>query len=588
VVDGLKKEPLVFTLFILTILFCSSFYLSWAVDRGLGDITVHRYEIEREPGRPVDFLVYAPRLGNQLDPMPIVLTIHGLAGSKEGMYAFNIELARRNFTVVSVDLAGHGDSALPFDMGDFEGMAEDAYAAVRYVQTHWNNVDNESYGVLTHSLGFRVGIELMNFPIAPKAFVAVGDVGQMSLGTYVNFPGNLLIAVGQYDEMISPEDALNAIRTATGNESAVAGVTYGSMANQTAYRLAFAPTDHVFEAIDGTIVRESVTWLVQGVQGEAQLEHTLDPANQIYFEKTIAMFSGVLFLLVSVIPLIVLVYESFPESLKPRRIVSETTTFSLRKTFLYSSMLGALMVIIYTATSVVGFHIENAGYAWPNSMFATGLVIFYLVSTVILTVAMYLMMGKKATIKAFNSVGIQRLSLREHFSDILKGLVIALICIAWLLFWIAICGLPEQMQPWIALALVKWPVNVRGINTVIVMSIMIPYLVVDAAWLRGLLLSKRNWGERPSKVKTVVFAFASKYAVTTVLAIIVVFGTTAMGIIAGKMVLLGLLLLLMLIVSILTTFLTAMAALEFENVWPAIIVSAFIFSIVFISSIPII
>ncbi len=584
----MKKEPLIFTLFILTILFCSSFYLSWAVDRGLGEITVQRYRIEREPGRPVDFLVYTPRLGNHLNNMPIILTIHGLAGSKEGMYAFNIELARRNFTVVSIDLAGHGDSILPFDINDFEGMAEDAYAAIRYVQTNWNNVDNESYGVLTHSLGFRVGIELMNFPIAPKAYAAVGDVGQMSLGAYVDFPGNLLIAVGEYDEMISPEDALKALRTATGNESAVAGVTYGSLANQTAYRLAFGPTDHVFEAIDGTIVKESVSWLVQGVQGESQFGITLNPSNQIYFNKTIAMTGGVLFLLVSIIPLIALIYEILPESLKPRKITNETKTFSLQRTFIYSSILGAVMVTIYTVTSVVGFYLENIGLAWPDSMFASGLVLFYIASAVLIALVMHLLMGRDTTIKAFNSAGIQRLPVRTHLIDILKGFFIALLCIAWLLFWIAICGLPDQMQPWIALALVKWPVNVRGFNTVIVMAIMIPYLVVDAAWLRGLLLSERKWGEHLSSVKTILFAFASRFAATTLLAIVVVFGTTALGFIAGKMVLLGLLLLLMLIVSILTTVLTALTAMEFENMWPAIIVSAFIFSIVFVSSIPLI
>ena len=584
----MKKDPLYFTLFILTILFCSSFYLSWATDRGLGEITVERFTIEKEPGHPVDFLVYAPRVGAHLDPMPLALTIHGLAGSKEGMYAFNIELARRNFTVVSIDLPGHGDSVLPFDITDFHGMAEDAYAALRYVQNNWDNVDNESYGVLTHSLGFRVGIELMDFPVAPKAYAAVGDVGQMSLGSYVNFPGNLLIAVGEYDEMISPQDAIDALRTATGNESAVAGVTYGSLANQTAYRLAFAPTDHVFEAIDGTIVRESTSWLIQGVQGEDQLVSTLDPAQQIYFNKTIAMTTGVLFLLVSVLPLIALIYKLLPEKMKPRKISNVTTTFSLRKTFLISSVLGALMVTIYSLTSVAGFYLEDNGLAWPSSMFATGLVLFYIGSTVILTITMFLLMGKIATISSFNSVGIERISIKEHFVDILKGLFIAVVCIAWLLFWLAICGLPEQMQPWIALALVKWPVNVRGINTVLVMVIMIPYLVVDAAWLRGLLLSERNWGDRPSKIKTTLFAFASKFAVTTVLAVVVVFGSTALGFIAGKMVLMGLLLLLMLIVSILTTVLTALTAFEFENTWPAIILSAFMLSLVFVASIPLI
>ncbi|MGY5858395.1 MAG: alpha/beta fold hydrolase, partial [Candidatus Thorarchaeota archaeon] len=272
----MKREPLYFTIFILTILFLSSFYLSWTVDRALGQVSVERYTIEREPGRPVDFLVYTPRLGELLEPMPIVLTLHGLAGSKEGMYAFNIELARRNFTVVSVDLAGHGDSPLPYDIADTEAMAEDAYAAVRHVQQNWENIDNETYGVLSHSLGFRVAIELKDFPIAPVGYAAVGDVGQMELGQYLDFPGNLLIAIGEYDEMITVDDALEAIRTATGNEDAEADVTYGSLVNQTAYRLALAPTDHVFEAVDGTIVEESTKWLIQAVQGEGQLAHTLD------------------------------------------------------------------------------------------------------------------------------------------------------------------------------------------------------------------------------------------------------------------------------------------------------------------------
>ena len=132
----MKRQPLYFAIFIMTIVFLSSFYLSWTADRAHGEITIERYSIERAPGRPVDFLVYSPRLGEQLDPMPIAVTVHGLAGSKEGMYAFNIELARRNFTVVSVDLAGHGDSPLPYEITDTATQAEDVYAAIRYVQTN--------------------------------------------------------------------------------------------------------------------------------------------------------------------------------------------------------------------------------------------------------------------------------------------------------------------------------------------------------------------------------------------------------------------------------------------------------------------
>ena len=97
--------------------------------------------------------------------------------------------------------------------------------------------------------------------------------------------------------------------------------------------------------------------------------------------------------------------------------------------------------------------------------------------------------------------------------------------------------------------------------------------------------------ENATKIKAVavtIFAFISKFAVAGVLAVIVVFGTTALGLIAGKMVLLGLLLLLFLVVQLLTTIITAWTALEFQNTWPAIILSAFILALVAISSLPII
>ncbi|MFW9956297.1 MAG: alpha/beta fold hydrolase [Candidatus Thorarchaeota archaeon] len=587
----MNRQPLYFTIFILTILIGSSLYLSWSVDRGMGAVMVERISLERQPGRPVEILVYSPRveaLGGDLDPTPIILSLHGIAGSKEGMYAFNIELARRNFTVVSMDLPGHGDSTLPFILTDYESMAQDAYYAIRHVQTTFPNVHNESYGVISHSLGFRVGIQLEDFPIAPIAYAAVGNVGQMSLGEYLDFPGNLIIAVGEYDEMISNEDALEAIRIATGNSSAEAGVTYGSFTNQTAYRLAFAPTDHVFEAVDSTIVSDTVTWLVQGVQGESQLQHTLDPMSQIYFSKTIATFTGATFLLVSTLPMMILVYSFLPDRMKPRRITNSTESKSLPKTFIISSTLGAVTITIYAVTAASGFHLENIGLAWPNSMFATGLLLYYFLSMIGVLVLMYLFMGKENASLALRSVGIERMNLRTHAQDILKSLLITGIPIAWVMLWLAIAGIPDTMTPYTIIALVKWPVGVRAINTIIVAFLSIPFLLVETAWIRGLLLSKRDWDGRFPITKSVIFAFISKFAVASLLAIAVVFGTTALGLIAGKMVLLGLLILLLLVVQLFTTIVTVYAAVDFENTWPAVILTAFMLAIVAMSSLPIV
>ncbi|MHA2081709.1 MAG: alpha/beta hydrolase [Candidatus Thorarchaeota archaeon] len=115
-VDSMDRQPLYFTILILSILIGSSFYLSWAVDRGMGEVSVEKLSIESAPGRSVELLVYSPRTANHYEPMPVVLTLHGLSGSKEGMYSFNVELARRNFTVVSIDLPGHGDSSSKFSL----------------------------------------------------------------------------------------------------------------------------------------------------------------------------------------------------------------------------------------------------------------------------------------------------------------------------------------------------------------------------------------------------------------------------------------------------------------------------------------
>ena len=197
-------------------------------------------------------------------------------------------------------------------------------------------------------------------------------------------------------------------------------------------------------------------------------------------------------------------------------------------------------------------------------------------------------MGREQSRLALTSVGLERISLRDHMKDILKSLALVVIPIAWIMFWLAIAGLPGTMQPYTTIALMKWPVGDRAVNTFIVATLSIPFLLVEAAWIRGLLLSKREWKRGYHNVKNVIFAFAAKFAVASVLVVFVVFGTTALGLIAGKMVHLGLLLLLILVIQIVTTIITAYAAIVFENTWPAVILTAFLLAIVAMSSFPLV
>ncbi|MGQ4912393.1 MAG: alpha/beta hydrolase family protein [Candidatus Thorarchaeota archaeon] len=584
----MERRLLYLTLLILGILTLSSFYLSWSVDRGMGEITVERRVIEPEPGHQVSFLVYQPRTANHYQPMPIVLTIHGLAGSKEGMYAFNIELARRNFTVVSVDLPGHGDSPLPFELDQYHSMAEDAYAALSYVQNTWAHVDNSAYGVLSHSLGLRVAVELQDFAIAPLAYVTVGDVGQTGEGGYLDLPGNMLMAIGESDEMIPTSTALEAIRYVTGNASAEAGVTYGSFTNETAYKLAFAQTNHLFEATDPTIVSESIAWLVQGVQGGNHLQHTLDPTSQVFSFKTVGMMVGTVSLLAAVIPFMALIHSFMPKRIRPREITSDCPSLSVSKRVVYGSLLGAIPIAVYAIASSVGLQLENSGMALLDSMFATGLGLFYVLTAVGMALTLYVLLGRDAFSAALAAVGIGRSNLAENLKDLVKGLFLASLTVVWFMTFLSLCGLEEWMQPWISLSLLRWPVWQRGINTLIIAALAVPYLVMDSIMMRGVLRVNRDSGDPLSRVKDVALVFVGKFAIMAVLAFAFSLGTAALGILTVEVTLLSLPLLLFLVINLLVTTISVWTIVDLENTWPAVFVGAFLLALVAISSVPLI
>jgi pimeloyl-ACP methyl ester carboxylesterase len=583
----MDRQPLYFTILILTILIGSSFYLSWSVDRGMGDVSIERLTIETSPGHNIEILVYSPRTGKDLEPMPVMLTIHGLTGTKEGLYSFNVELARRNFTVVSLDLPGHGDSTSEFELSDTFDMALDAYVAVRHVQTTYPNVHNESYGVLTHSLGFRVALELKDFPVAPRAYVAVGDVGKISNDGYVDFPSNLLFAMGSFDEIVTKQDALGAIQTATGNASAEEGITYGSLDSQTAYRLAFGPSNHVFEVVDKDLVTEAVTWLVQGVQGEAQLLHTRDPTDLVYSSKTTVSILGTLFILTGVFPVMLLVYSFTPTNWKPKRFPLDREPQNYREIFLKTSVFGASVVIVFVATLLLGLWLEDFGIVWLRSMSGTGLALFTIVSPILLLILMQIL----------HKENTKSMEPKELIADIMKGIAIAATGIAWVLFWLGVAG-ASRTEPGFLLVLVKWPVGIRWTNVFLLTVLSIPLFLIEAEWVREILpttsslvgepIIKYSWSSGFRKTVSVLIALVFKFAVVALLTALTIFMTTSVGVSGGRIVLIGVIWVRVLIIQVFAAVAAMWASFEFENAWPTTIVSAFVLALVLVTTVPLI
>ena len=279
--------------------------MSWSAGTGMGELSVESFEIEGNYGRPVHFNVYQLRYIEYPGLMPVILTIHGISESKESMFSYNIELARRNFTVVSVDLSGHGDSQSTFNVSDINGMVNDCYNALRFVQENFTSVDDERYGVLGNSFGFQIAHALSQFNVTPSAYVAVGEFEQTGLYFENATEGNLLISLTEFDEVL----ALDAFQRITDNNDSEIGITYGSFENQSAFRLDIAKSEHAFEALDQIIVASTTSWLVRAVQGEAQYNSTIPHEAQIYSYKAIADTTFIISIIGSAITVLIIIHS---------------------------------------------------------------------------------------------------------------------------------------------------------------------------------------------------------------------------------------------------------------------------------------
>jgi pimeloyl-ACP methyl ester carboxylesterase len=578
----MERRYLAYIVFLLSVLTVSSSYLTWAADRGFGTITVERFGIESSPGRSVNFTVFAPTDSSYIGDMPAVLTVHGVSGTKEGMFAFNIELARRNFTVISIDLAGHGESVMPFDPTDIEGFAADCYAALEFVRTNYSDVSDSIYGFVGHSFGFHVGLAMYDLPNAPAGIVAVGPPW---LETITDFPGNMLMAMGTMDEIASPGVVMNTLADLTGVSNPVSDETYGSFESGTAYRVIFAVANHISEATNDKIVSESVAWMINSVQGETQFARTLSPELTIFGAKTIGLYVGTFSFFVLTIPLLLVSVSMMSEVIRPEIYAKTYERPERNKRMLLSLVQGLAFTIALVGAGYLGISLESGGIVWVNGMDLSGIAIFLLVYPFVILVLMMLMIGKTSTSSLFASAGIRKDKMKDLLITILKSAVPAIICIAWLLLLI-IPSAPilagESLNP---LMLIRFPNGIRVLSLTVLMLYAIPFLAADAAWM-GIFLKNETEESSLKELMNVGRLLIYRMLPTGVMVLAVVLGSLALGLVWVQSVMLGVLMLQLIIATILSTIFITFSKLKYGNPWPGILLGAFIIGLILAAGAP--
>ncbi|MHA2302134.1 MAG: alpha/beta hydrolase [Candidatus Thorarchaeota archaeon] len=577
-----------YVLFILTILIASSLYLSWTTDSGQGELDVERTGVEVEPGRSVNFTVYSPRVPTYTDPMPVVLTVHGVGGSKESMYAFNVELARRNFTVVSVDLAGHGDSDILFEWDSYDRLASDCYAALQYVWLNYTDTALGVYGVIGHSLGWQVGLAMYNQPTQPDALVAVGPVW---IDDTTTIPPNTLLASGQFDELIPAGALLTEFRSITGNSSAVAGVTYGNLTEGTAYRLVLGGSNHITEITDRLIVIESATWMIQALQGEGQLAQTLkfwkpnlQTYDLVYGDRSVAYTVGAFSLLASLILLLVILAEHLPKRVAPKPLQCGAVQLKLRKAALISVVLAATMIALYAVTGNISQALGDPGFLWLKSYNSLGLIVFLLLWPIALVLFLILILKGEKVRQLLSGLGFEPDNPMGLLKTSARAIVPALICIMWLIAWMNLGDMTETI---IILPLFRIPIDQRLMGILALAVFALPSSVADALWSE-LLLQDKMRDSFVQQTKDMGVAFILRLAPMAIFALAMVYGSAFLGIVAGPSVVLGLLLLYFVIASTAATFILFLTSTRFKNPWPAVFVNALLYAWILVNSMPLV
>jgi dienelactone hydrolase len=170
---------------------------------------------------------------------PVVVVVHGFAGSAMLMDDLGVSLARAGYAVVLPDLSGHGRNAEPLPLTDggvgtagTARLSDDLGATVAWARAQaW--ADPQRLGLLGHSMGAGA---VVRYAVAADDVVATVA---LSLPSDADVPGgqpavprNLLLLVGSAEQSRFTDAALGALRAAY--PDGTWGPGYGSPVDGTA------------------------------------------------------------------------------------------------------------------------------------------------------------------------------------------------------------------------------------------------------------------------------------------------------------------------------------------------------------------
>lgn len=212
---------------------------------------------------PIPATVFAPASAAPASA-PVVVIAHGFAGSQQLMQPFAVTLARNGYLAVTFDFPGHGRNPAPLTGGladqaarerTLEGALDAVVAFARTLPGHDGRL-----ALLGHSMASDAVVDYARAHLDEvQATVAVS---LFSRGVTADSPRNLLVVDGALEAGALIDEGRRIVGMAAGGRPVDEGVTYGSLAEGTARRLALADgVEHIGVLYSGESMAEALGWL---------------------------------------------------------------------------------------------------------------------------------------------------------------------------------------------------------------------------------------------------------------------------------------------------------------------------------------
>src|SRR3954471_7462730 len=271
-------------------------YLASAIQTS-GGVVLKDVRFAGDNGLTQSGLLYAPKSATAAKPAPAVLASHGYINTREMQSPFAIELARRGFVVLAMDMIGHGYSEGAVKLGPGQNLG--GPAALAYLQS-LPYVDKANIGLEGHSMGgVPIATAAASQPNGYKAIVFEGSTPAFLGAKSPPKLNNLAVVFGQFDEfaplmwgvpkgsMVASSPKLAKVFGVRG--PVLVGKIYGPVADASARVLENPPVTHPWEHFSRAGVAGAVDWFQKTLTGEA---NPLPAADQIWLWKDIAPAIG--------------------------------------------------------------------------------------------------------------------------------------------------------------------------------------------------------------------------------------------------------------------------------------------------------